>query len=200
MLETSATRTSTRFASTTGCAAIWTASWAVHVRHAFANLDPERSGAAVDELIPEPRERRSGSGWSELELGRHPDLFFAVHRLEFADAIEDATDGRFHVLNLVEGEEVELETESGDRHARRGADRCAGRDRRLRAAAAARLALQGREGVRPMSGTGRQRRRARRWWDARHRRTRRRRSANRARLSSADRLPDGVDRVARCSA
>ena len=32
----------------------------VHVHHAFANLDPERRGAAVDELLPEPRELSSG--------------------------------------------------------------------------------------------------------------------------------------------
>jgi mannose-6-phosphate isomerase class I len=88
----------------------------VHVRHAFANLDPARSGAAVAELIPQPRELRAGDGWRELELGRHPDLFFAVHRLDFADTIEDDTKGRFHVLNLVDGARVEVETEAGDVH------------------------------------------------------------------------------------
>ena len=52
----------------------------------------------------------------ELELGRHPDLFFAVHRLDFADVVDDDTKGRFHVLNLVEGEELEIETATGDVH------------------------------------------------------------------------------------
>ena len=60
--------------------------------------------------------RSGGNGWSELQLGRHPDLFFAVHRLDFADAIEDGTHGRVNVLNLVAGEEVEIETERGDVH------------------------------------------------------------------------------------
>ena len=50
----------------------------------------------------------------ELELGRLPDLFFAVHRLDFDDAIEDDTAGRFHVLNLVAGEQVEIESGAGD--------------------------------------------------------------------------------------
>ena len=45
---------------------------------------------------------RAGAGWAELELGSLPELFFAVHRLDFDDAIEDDTAGRFHVLNLVE--------------------------------------------------------------------------------------------------
>jgi hypothetical protein len=66
--------------------------------------------------MPEPRVVREGSGWSELELGAHPDLFFAVHRLEFADAVEDETHGRVNVLNLVAGDEAEIETEGGDVH------------------------------------------------------------------------------------
>jgi mannose-6-phosphate isomerase class I len=88
----------------------------VHVRHAFANLDLRRRGCATAELMPEPRVVRSDAGIEELELGRHPDFFFAVHRLDFSDAVEDDTDGRFHVLNLVAGEEVELETVSGHAH------------------------------------------------------------------------------------
>jgi mannose-6-phosphate isomerase class I len=88
----------------------------VHIGHAFANLDPGRSGARVAELIPEPSELRSGQGWSELLLGRHPDLFFAVHRLDFADEVADDTAGRFHVLNLVEGGRIEIETGTGDVH------------------------------------------------------------------------------------
>ena len=88
----------------------------VHVDHAFANLDPNRRGDAVAELIPEPGVVRRGDGFVELELGRHPDLFFAVHRLDFAETVEDDTQGRFHVLNLVAGEELELETATGDLH------------------------------------------------------------------------------------
>jgi mannose-6-phosphate isomerase class I len=74
----------------------------IHLEHAFANLDPRRRAR---DLIPEPRIVRPG----ELELGRHPELFFAVHRLEFEDEIDDDTAGRFHVLNLAEGEQAEIE-------------------------------------------------------------------------------------------
>jgi hypothetical protein len=59
---------------------------------------------------------RSGDGFAEVELGRHPDLFFAVHRLDFDEAGECDTAGRFHVLNLVAGEEAEIVTEHGDVH------------------------------------------------------------------------------------
>jgi mannose-6-phosphate isomerase class I len=89
----------------------------VHIAHAFSNLDPSRRGEAVRrELVPEPSCVRGGAGWVELELGRHPDLFFGVNRLDFDDAVADDTGGRFHVLNLVAGEQVELETESGGSH------------------------------------------------------------------------------------
>jgi mannose-6-phosphate isomerase class I len=89
----------------------------VHLAHAFANLDPLRSGAAIRrELIPEPRPVRKGVGWVELELGSVPDLFYAVHRLDFEEVLEDDTAGRFHVLNLVAGEEAEIETAAGAVH------------------------------------------------------------------------------------
>jgi mannose-6-phosphate isomerase class I len=89
----------------------------VHLGHAFSNLDPRRSGDAVRrELIPEPRPVREGVGWVELELGRLPDVFYAVHRLDFEETVEDDTTGRFHVLNLVAGEEIEIETAAGAVH------------------------------------------------------------------------------------
>jgi mannose-6-phosphate isomerase class I len=89
----------------------------VHVGHAFANLNRSLRGQQVrDQLVPEPRVVRSGPGLTELELGRHPELFFAVHRLDFRDRADDDTAGRFHVLNLVEGDEVVIETEAGRRH------------------------------------------------------------------------------------
>jgi hypothetical protein len=49
----------------------------VHLRHAFSNLDPRRRGESVRELMPESSVVRRGSGWSELALGRSPELFFA---------------------------------------------------------------------------------------------------------------------------
>ena len=89
----------------------------VHLAHAFANLDPLRSGETVRrDLIPEPRPVRQGAGWTELELGRLPDLFFAVHRLDFEEVVQEDTAGRFHVLNLVAGEEIEIETAAGSMH------------------------------------------------------------------------------------
>ena len=89
----------------------------VHLEHAFSNLDQSRSGeAARRELVPEPRRIRDGAGWVELELGRLPDLFFGVNRLDFEESIVDDTAERFHVLNLVAGDEVEIEASLGATH------------------------------------------------------------------------------------
>jgi mannose-6-phosphate isomerase class I len=89
----------------------------VHLRHAFSNLNPRRRGQAVRrELIPEPVVVREGPGWAELALSTLPELFFDVHRLDFSDEVVDDTSGRFHVLNLVEGEQVEIVTAAGHIH------------------------------------------------------------------------------------
>ena len=90
----------------------------VHVGHAFQNLDPARSGDAVArDLVQHPSTLRSGDGWHEDVIGRLPEMFFEVRRVELAagSAADDATDGRFHILNVVEGDGILLETESGGR-------------------------------------------------------------------------------------
>jgi hypothetical protein len=88
----------------------------VHVGHAFANVDVGRRGAAVRGLIQRPRTLRAGPGFTEQLIGALPELFFQVRRLRFADQATDDTGGRFHVLNLVAGEEALLETAAGHRH------------------------------------------------------------------------------------
>jgi mannose-6-phosphate isomerase class I len=90
----------------------------VHLDHAFSNLDPTRRGESVTrELVQEPVVKRSGPGFTELSLGELDELFFAVDRLEFEDEVVVETRGRFHVLNLVAGEEIMVETVRGDSHA-----------------------------------------------------------------------------------
>ena len=89
----------------------------VQLEHAFANLDTRRRGQNVaSELVPPAALLRSGPGFSEYVIGRHAGLFFAVHRLDIDDAADDDTRGRFHVLNLVDGEEILLRTASGREH------------------------------------------------------------------------------------
>lgn len=91
----------------------------VHVNHAFRNLDVGRRGETVArELIPEPRTLRDGQGWLEELLGALPEMFFEVRRvvLEPGTAVGDDTAGRFHVLNVVEGDGVLLEAAGAPPH------------------------------------------------------------------------------------
>jgi mannose-6-phosphate isomerase class I len=91
----------------------------VHVGHAFENLDPARSGQAVArDLVQQPRTLRSGEGWREDLIGRLPEMFFEVRRIELAvgATAEDATEHRFHVLNVVAGDGILLETSGGHRY------------------------------------------------------------------------------------
>ena len=91
----------------------------IHVEHAFNNLDPRWSGPAVGEaLVQRPRVLRAADGWSEELLGSRPEMFFEVRRLVLnsqAAVPDDASDG-FHVLNVVEGDGLRIETSDGSVH------------------------------------------------------------------------------------
>jgi mannose-6-phosphate isomerase class I len=85
----------------------------VHLEHAFANIDStRRTGWVQEHLIQQPVVVRKGNNWRELCIGNIEQLFFAIHRLEFLETIDDATDGKFLALNLVEGEQCEILTET----------------------------------------------------------------------------------------
>ena len=82
----------------------------VHVDHAFANLDRTRRGSRVDQLVAAPETISSGSDWDHEVLCSRPEVFFEIHRSRFETTFADNTRGRFHVLNLVEGEKARIET------------------------------------------------------------------------------------------
>jgi mannose-6-phosphate isomerase class I len=89
----------------------------VQLEHAFANLDPGRRGPEVGQLVRESSVVRTGPGFVERDLGRHPDLFFAVRRLDLDGGVApEDTAGTFHVLALVEGRSAIVETARGDAH------------------------------------------------------------------------------------
>jgi mannose-6-phosphate isomerase class I len=91
----------------------------VHIDHAFANLARQPTGARVtQELVRSPRVLRLGGGWREEALCTLPDLFYEVRRLDLEPGatLPDDTGGRFHVLNVVDGSGVVIETRAGDRH------------------------------------------------------------------------------------
>lgn len=79
----------------------------IHTYHGEKVLRTERTTSWVREnLVQEPRLVESGNGWAEYVVGEHDLLYFSLRRLEFEKEVEGDTNGIFHVLTLVDGEKV----------------------------------------------------------------------------------------------
>ncbi|TWI86816.1 class I mannose-6-phosphate isomerase [Chitinophaga japonensis] len=88
----------------------------INIDHAFRNLDFSRKGKRVkEELISRQEVMEKGPDWRLLHLPTHPEHFYDVHRMEFAESMEVTTGGKCHVLMLVEGQSVIVETANGFR-------------------------------------------------------------------------------------
>lgn len=86
----------------------------LNIDRAFANLRFDRRGDEVARtLISRPKMIASGRDWQVVHLPTHQEHFFDVHRFEFASEIVCQTNGSPHVLMLVEGSSIEVETEQG---------------------------------------------------------------------------------------
>ena len=53
---------------------------------------------------------REGEDWKEIIVGEHDLLYFSLRNLVFNSSMEDNTDDLFHVLALVDGEKVKVES------------------------------------------------------------------------------------------
>jgi hypothetical protein len=83
----------------------------LNLERAFANLYFDHKGQrAREELVAQPYVLESGPGWRLLHLPTHPDHFYDVHRFEFSRAVEATTGGSPHIMSLVEGRSILLET------------------------------------------------------------------------------------------
>lgn len=88
----------------------------LNIERAWDNLDLTRTaGYAREHLVSRPRTLASGDDWRVEQLPTHPVHFYDVHRLEFRSTLSVETDGRCHLLNLVEGESIVVETANGHR-------------------------------------------------------------------------------------
>ncbi|HEX5552161.1 MAG TPA: class I mannose-6-phosphate isomerase, partial [Chitinophagaceae bacterium] len=88
----------------------------INIAHAFNNLDFSRKGARVkEELISKPYPLNAGKDWKQIHLPTHPEHFYDVHRYEFQSEVRVETGGSPHVLMLVEGTSVLVETKNGVR-------------------------------------------------------------------------------------
>ena len=86
----------------------------LNIQRAFENLYFERRGQAVEqELIAQSTLLEAGEDWKIYHLPTHRSHFYDVHRLEFDTSIAVRTDGSPHLLMLVEGTCLQLQTGNG---------------------------------------------------------------------------------------
>ncbi|HVW98357.1 MAG TPA: class I mannose-6-phosphate isomerase [Mucilaginibacter sp.] len=86
----------------------------INIDHAFKNLNFDRKGDRVkNELISQPRVLEQDAEKTLVHLPTHADHFYDVHRIEFDREATMQTENCCHVMMLVEGESVLLETADG---------------------------------------------------------------------------------------
>ncbi|MBS7562922.1 class I mannose-6-phosphate isomerase [Mucilaginibacter sp. Bleaf8] len=86
----------------------------INIEHAFNNLDFNRKGGQVQkELISMPQVIDSRADYQLVHLPTHADHFYDVHRIEFDNTTVVETANVCHVLMLVEGEAIMLQTADG---------------------------------------------------------------------------------------
>lgn len=79
----------------------------LHTYHGERVLQPGRSTTWVNEnIVQKPRTVRRGNDWEEYIVGEHDLLYFSLRNVRFTKRYTDDTAGRFHVLSLVDGEQV----------------------------------------------------------------------------------------------
>lgn len=88
----------------------------LNIARAMDNLCSDRRGEAVRrDLVSHPVLMEKGADWELWHLPTHPKHSYDIHRYTVHSSVEVKTGGRCHVLNLVEGESVEIET-AGKEH------------------------------------------------------------------------------------
>lgn len=89
----------------------------LNIERAFDNLIFERRGKLVQqELVSQPEVVERGSDWQTVHLPTHREHFYDTVRFEFRSTIEAQTNHSCHVMMLVEGDSIRLETEGGLMH------------------------------------------------------------------------------------
>jgi mannose-6-phosphate isomerase class I len=86
----------------------------INIDHAFKNLKFDLKGDKVkDELISKPVVIDKGPYWELIHVPTHAEHFYDVHRIEFDFQATIATNNVCHILMLVEGTSVKVQTADG---------------------------------------------------------------------------------------
>lgn len=86
----------------------------LNISRGMDNLYFNRKGAYVkDKLISKPELIGTGEGWELWHLPTHESHLYDVHRYRISGSVEVETFGKCHVLSLVEGSSILIETQNG---------------------------------------------------------------------------------------
>lgn len=86
----------------------------LNIAHGMKNLYFDRKGEkAKKELISKPYLIEEDGDWKLFELPTHEKHTYRIQRYHFNSEIKVETKGKFHILSLVEGTSIEIESENG---------------------------------------------------------------------------------------
>mgnify|MGYP006309655151 CR=1 FL=1 len=88
----------------------------LNIERGMANLYFDRKGKKVPEnLKSKPELMDEGDGWKRYRLPTHEMHSYEVNRFHIKDKISVNTENKAHVLNLVEGRSIVVESDNGTR-------------------------------------------------------------------------------------